>query len=159
MSEKFEVIQIGEVRTKIDDSKFNDSKKRISQLVIFEEFVEALEKIEEYSHIIVIYWAHLIESKERKLRKVNPGGFTQFSERGVFSSRSQARPNPICFTTVKLLLREENILYVENLDALNKSPIIDIKPYTPQFDRPILFEPPIWSYCFRKMKETTSLEK
>ncbi|MBD3213676.1 MAG: tRNA (N6-threonylcarbamoyladenosine(37)-N6)-methyltransferase TrmO [Candidatus Lokiarchaeota archaeon] len=159
MSKKFDIVQIGEVQTNINDSRFKDSEKKVSKLNIVEEFVDALEKIEEYSHIIVVYWAHLLDFEERKLRKVNPGGFTRFAERGVFSSRSQARPNPLCFTTVKLLLREENILYVENLDALNRSPIIDLKPHAPQFDRPCLFEPPIWTYCFRKMRQNTSLEK
>jgi len=154
---KFEIIQIGEVQIDTSNSRFEYRENNVSKLIIFEDFKEALEKIEEYSHVIISYWAHLIDPQERKLRKVNPGGKKEFSLRGVFSSRSQARPNPICLTTIELLERNDNILFVKDLDALDKSPIIDIKPHAPQFDAPLLFDPPIWTYCFRKIKKTESL--
>lgn len=153
---KYEIIQIGEVQTNISNSKFEFRENKVSKLIIFEEFTEALDRIEEYSHFIVCYWAHLIDSEERQLQQVNPGGVKEFSLRGVLSSRSQARPNPICLTTVVLLERKDNILFVKELDALDKSPIIDIKPHAPQFDSPLLFDPPIWTYCFRKIKKSES---
>jgi len=53
---------------------------------------------------------------------------------GVFATRSPSRPNPIGISTVKLLKIEKNILYIQDVDVLDETPILDIKPYVPEFD-------------------------
>lgn len=133
-----DIYPIGKVS--IEVSRSNPSKMKsnpkISKLIIFEEYEDSLDGIEEYSHIIICYWAHLISEKERKLRKVHPRGNKNRAKRGIFSTRSPVRPNPILLTTVELIQRKDNILLVKKLDALDNSPILDIKPYVNHFDSP-----------------------
>jgi tRNA (adenine37-N6)-methyltransferase len=103
----------------------------ISELVINADLDGILDGIEEYSHITVLYWAHLVPEKNRLVKKTHPLGSHDFPLVGVFATHSPARPNSILTTTVRLLGREGNILKVTGLDALNGSPILDIKPYLP----------------------------
>ncbi|MCK5852369.1 tRNA (N6-threonylcarbamoyladenosine(37)-N6)-methyltransferase TrmO [bacterium] len=96
---------------------------------IYDEFVPGLKDIEGFSHIILLYAFH--RSDGYKLQ-VKP--FLEDVVHGVFSVRAPKRPNPIGFSIVKLINRERNILYIENLDILNGTPLLDIKPYVPGFD-------------------------
>jgi len=108
----------------------------ISELIIFEEFSDCLAGIEEFSHVVVLYWSHMAEEQGRRIRKVHPAGQEDLPLVGVFSTRSPVRPNPICVSTVELCGREGNILRVKGLDAVDGSPIIDLKPHHPFFDAP-----------------------
>ncbi len=101
----------------------------ISELEIFNEFDGILEGIDEFSHIMVLYWPHLISEERRSLRKVHPMGRKELPEKGIFSTCSPARPNPVLVSTVRLLGREGNTLRVQGLEAVDGSPIIDIKPF------------------------------
>ncbi len=101
----------------------------VCELVIFEEWEELLDGIEGFSHILVLYWPHLIDPERRNLRKVHPMGRKDLPLQGVFATCSPARPNPVLVSAVKLLERDDNILRVKGLEAVDGSPIIDIKPY------------------------------
>jgi tRNA-Thr(GGU) m(6)t(6)A37 methyltransferase TsaA len=94
-----------------------------------EEFVPGLLDLDGFSHIILVY--HFHESKDFKLQ-VAP--FLENKKHGVFATRAPKRPNPIGMSVVKLLRVDNNILEVENIDVLNGTPLLDIKPYIPQFD-------------------------
>jgi len=96
---------------------------------IFPEFAEGLRDLEGFSHIYLIY--HLHQAPPAKLL-VKP--FLQDVEHGVFATRSPARPNPIGLSIVKLERREGNILYLDGLDILDGTPLLDIKPYCARFD-------------------------
>lgn len=96
---------------------------------VFPEFSEGLQDIEEFSHIILIY--HFNKSKDFKL-KIAP--FLEDEVHGVFVVRAPKRPNPIGISVVKLLRREDNIIYIDNPDMLDGTPLLDIKPYIPDFD-------------------------
>ncbi|MCD6513002.1 MAG: tRNA (N6-threonylcarbamoyladenosine(37)-N6)-methyltransferase TrmO [Thermoplasmata archaeon] len=96
---------------------------------VYEEYVEGLEGIEDFSHIILIYHFHL--SKKHDL-KVVP--YMNDKPIGVFATRAPSHPNPIGISTVKLVERDRNILYVENVDIIDGTPLLDIKPYVPAFD-------------------------
>lgn len=96
---------------------------------VFPEFSEGLQDIEEFSHIILIY--HFNKSKDFKL-KIAP--FLEDEVHGVFAVRAPKRPNPIGISVVKLLRREDNIIYIDNPDILDGTPLLDIKPYIPDFD-------------------------
>lgn len=104
-------------------------RETVSELVIFEEWGELLNGIEEFSHILILYWPHLLDPEKRKLRKVHPMGRDDLPEVGIFATCSPGRPNPVLVTTAPLLERNGNILKVKALEALNGSPIIDVKPY------------------------------
>ncbi|MBN1375030.1 MAG: tRNA (N6-threonylcarbamoyladenosine(37)-N6)-methyltransferase TrmO [Dehalococcoidia bacterium] len=105
----------------------------VSEIVIEESYAELLEGIEEFSHLLVLYWAHLIKPGGRSLTKVHPMGRNDLPLVGVFSTCSPARPNPILVIAVRLLERRGNILRVEGLDAVDGSPVLDIKPYLPSY--------------------------
>lgn len=102
---------------------------------IFPEFCEALKGVEDYSHLIVLYWIHLRDDEEnRRTLLVYPRRHAVNVLTGVFACRSPSRPNPIGLCVVKLVKREGCALTVKGLDALENSPIIDIKPYVPRLD-------------------------
>ena len=103
-----------------------------AELVIDTQLGGILDGIEGFSHLLVLYWAHLIPPEERSRTKVHPMGRKDLPPRGIFATRSPARPNPLCLTPVRLLARRENTLLVEGLDALDGSPLVDIKPYVPE---------------------------
>jgi len=97
---------------------------------IYPEFAEGLQDIEGFSHIILIYAFH--RSYGYALR-VKP--FLDDQERGLFSTRYPRRPNPIGLSIVHLLSRQENTLTFEGVDVLNGTPLLDVKPYVPDFDQ------------------------
>jgi tRNA-Thr(GGU) m(6)t(6)A37 methyltransferase TsaA len=105
----------------------------ISEILIYDEFTGILDGIEDFSHILVIYWCHFTSEEDRSLIKVHPIGRKDLPEIGIFSSWSPARPNPICVSAVPLLEREGNVLKVKDLDAVDGSPVVDIKPYYPGY--------------------------
>ncbi len=97
---------------------------------ILPDFVEGLQDIEGFSHIILLYHFHRVEAASLT---VPP--FLDSRPHGVFATRAPKRPNPIGLSIVRLLRREENILHVENIDLLDETPLLDIKPYVPEFDQ------------------------
>ena len=111
----------------------NAWQKVVSEIVIDSSLTEALDGLEGFSHIIVLYWMHQAASGKLPL-KVHPMGRTEVPRQGIFAVRTPNRPNRIGKATVRLLQRQGNILRVEGLDALDGSPVIDIKPYLPGYD-------------------------
>jgi tRNA-Thr(GGU) m(6)t(6)A37 methyltransferase TsaA len=106
-----------------------------AQVRIFPEFCDGLKGISGFSHAIILYWIHLRDNdKERSVLQVFPRRHAVNVKVGVFSCRSPSRPNPIGLCVVKLIKVEGCVLTVKGLDALEDSPIIDIKPYIPGID-------------------------
>jgi tRNA-Thr(GGU) m(6)t(6)A37 methyltransferase TsaA len=103
--------------------------KRISRVEVFKEFEEGLQDIEGFSHIIVIYWFH--KSRGYHLLVKTPWDDIPH---GLFTTRSPHRPCSLALTVVELVAREENILKVKGLDAIDGSPLLDIKPYFTSVD-------------------------
>jgi tRNA (adenine37-N6)-methyltransferase len=101
----------------------------IGRVEIYPEFADGLKDIEALSHIYLFYVFH--ESQGYKLR-VKP--FLDDREHGIFATCYPYRPNPIGISIVKLISREDNILTVEGVDVLDGTPLLDIKPYVPDFD-------------------------
>ncbi|MFH1651081.1 MAG: tRNA (N6-threonylcarbamoyladenosine(37)-N6)-methyltransferase TrmO, partial [Chloroflexota bacterium] len=105
---------------------------------------EALDGLEGFSHIIVIFWMHRTD-RTRPLRlKIHPRGDAALPLTGLLATRSPHHPNPLGMTAVRLLGRKENILRVKGLDALDGTPVIDIKPYLPGGDSPRGARTPPW---------------
>jgi tRNA-Thr(GGU) m(6)t(6)A37 methyltransferase TsaA len=96
---------------------------------ILPEYEEGLRDLEEFSHVIIIYYFH--RAKEPRLT-VKP--FLEDVPHGVFATRSPRRPNPIGFSLVRLVRREGHILFLDDVDMLDGTPILDIKPFVPRFD-------------------------
>ena len=125
---------IGVVRSKLKQTARRNCKDVVSEIVVDNSLTEALDNLEEFSHIIVIYWIH--RSRRPAPKKVRPMGNPEHALMGVFATRSPDRPNPIGISTVELLGRRENVPVVKNIDVLDGTPLIDIKPYIPEFDAP-----------------------
>ena len=106
-------------------------KNVISQIIINKKYAKGLDGLEDYSHIIIIYWMN--KEKECHL-KHHPQGRSDVPFVGIFACRCPQRPNRIAISTVELISLEGNRLKVKGLDIVNGTPIIDIKPYTPQYD-------------------------
>ena len=133
---------IGIVRSEIKQPARCDFKKVVSEIVLDSSLTEALDNLDEFSHIIVIYWIH--QSTGPAPKKVRPMGNPKHALMGVFATRSPARPNPIGKATVRLVQRRDNILTVKGLDAIDGTPVIDIKPYIPGYDSVDNAKVPSW---------------
>ncbi len=96
---------------------------------IFPEFAEGLQDIEGFSHIFLLFHLHKVDGYRLT---VTP--FLDDRPHGVFATRSPKRPNPIGLSVVRLLRRDGNILCIENVDILDGTPLLDIKPYAAAFD-------------------------
>ena len=99
---------------------------------VFPQYNDGLKDLEGFSHIIMLY--HFHRSKGFKLHVVP---FMDSTPRGVFATRAPKRPNPIGLSVIKLQKIQDNILYIENVDILDGTPLLDIKPYIPEFDEQI----------------------
>jgi len=96
---------------------------------VFPEYAEGLKDLEGFSHIILVYHFHL--SKKSTL-KVKP--YMDNERHGVFAMRGPSRPNPVGISAVRLLRIEENMLHIQDVDIIDGTPLLDIKPYVPEFD-------------------------
>ena len=99
------------------------------QVKVYSKYAEGLADLEGFSHLILLYHFHL--SKGYSL-KVVP--FLQNTEHGVFATRAPKRPNHIGISVVKLEKTDGNLIYVENIDIVDGTPLLDIKPYVSFFD-------------------------
>ena len=133
---------IGIVRSEIKKKTKCNFQDIVSEIVVDSSLTEALDNLDEFSHIIVIYWMH--QSRHSAPTKVRPMGNPENALTGVFATRSPDRPNPIGKTTVRLLQRQENILTVKGLDAIDGTPVLDIKPYIPGYDSVDNAKAPSW---------------
>ena len=115
----------------------------ISELVIERGLSEALDNLEEFSHLIVLYWMHQ-RGRLKVPLKVHPKGRVELPLVGLFATRSPQRPNPLGYTVVRLIKRRGNVLVVEGLDAFDGTPVIDLKPYLPKNDCVAEAEVPPW---------------
>ena len=122
---------IGYVRSSVTDPKDLPFEGVPAQIEILERWEEALDGIENYSHIIVL--GHLNGAEPRSL-KVHPMGISSLPEVGLLASRSPHRPNPITVTVTRLLRRKSRTLSVDPLDLIDGTPVVDIKPYHPSTD-------------------------
>jgi len=105
------------------------NKTVISRIVFNEDYTEALEGIEEFSHLFVIFWLNKVSVHDRKKLKARPCGRNDMPLLGLFATCTPHRPNPIGLTRVKLLNVQRNVITVQDLDAFDGTPVLDIKPF------------------------------
>lgn len=131
---KLELKPIGIIHTPYKDMKEipcqGYKSDKVGEVEIFSGFEEALKDIEGFSHIYLIYYFHETTGYEPLVKT-----FLDTQKHGVFATRHYNRPNPIGISIVELTKREGNILKVRQVDVLDGTPLLDIKPYVPQFDQ------------------------
>ncbi|RLF15743.1 MAG: tRNA (N6-threonylcarbamoyladenosine(37)-N6)-methyltransferase TrmO [Thermoprotei archaeon] len=158
---------IGFVRTQLSDEEVKASWPNgvEADLVILEDYEEALTGIEGFSHIMVIFYMHKVTDEQRKVLKARPRrlaercgiSYEELPLVGVFCLDSPHRPNPIGLTIVELLERRDRVLRVRGLDAYDGTPILDIKPYTPERCKVDIRLPKWYVELMEKLKALNSL--
>lgn len=125
---KIVLTPIGFVRTKAvgDDVR---NRSITSQIVVNQALTKALEGIDGFSHLFVLFWFNEVLNGERATLKVHPRGREDLPLLGVFATRTKLRPNPIGLTLVELVKVEDNVLTIRGLDAFDGTPVLDIKPF------------------------------
>ena len=98
---------------------------------VFPAYVEGLKDLDGFSHIILIYHFHLAKSSSMLMKP-----FMDDQSHGIFAIRAPSRPNPIGISVVRLVKVKGNILHIEDVDIIDGTPLLDIKPYVPEFDPP-----------------------
>lgn len=125
---------IGVIRTPFPQPAGTPIQPRMAQgaqgeVIVFEEYAAGLEDLAGFDRIWLLYWFH--RAGPVRLR-VQP--FLDAQERGLFATRAPCRPNPIGISCVRLLAVEDNVLKVSEVDIVDGTPLLDIKPYAPPFD-------------------------
>jgi len=130
---EFTMRPIGVIHSPFTDKKQTpiqpSRSQAVGQVEVYPEFAEGLQDVEGLSHVILLYVFHC--SSGYTLR-VKP--FLDDALHGLFATRYPCRPNPIGLSIVRLLARHDNILEIEGVDVLDGTPLLDIKPYVPDFD-------------------------
>lgn len=123
-----EIKPIGMVRNEAKSGRAGSWRELVSEIIIDPEHSEALYRLEDFSHIYVLFYLHEMDRPFRT--KIHPRGNPRYPLMGAFATRTPNRPSRIGLTLCKLESREGNILTVRGLDAFDGSPVLDIKPYT-----------------------------
>ncbi|MFP3214272.1 MAG: tRNA (N6-threonylcarbamoyladenosine(37)-N6)-methyltransferase TrmO [Nitrososphaeria archaeon] len=142
---------IGYVKTEMNDEDIRKANGNvISKIIIKEEYIDGLQGLEGYSHILVISYLNKLRDFEIGVLKVKPRRLTKYGlkleelpEVGVFAVDSPARPNPIGLSIAEIIKIDKNVITVKGLDLFNETPILDIKPYS--YERVVKeFKVPDW---------------
>ena len=142
---EIELEIIGSVVTPIKEPVDENWGEVVSEIVLEKKYADGLIGLKDFSHAIIIYFMHLATDKERVKIRRHPQGRDDMPFVGIFSQRAKRRPNPVGVTAVKIIKVENNVLKIQGLDAIDGTPVLDIKPYYPR-DRvanPII---PEWVY-------------
>lgn len=116
--------------TEKDQTPIQSVRSQVIGLVeVYPEFADGLKDIEDLSHIHLLYIFHASSGYSLHVKP-----FLDDLEHGIFATRYPYRPNPIGISTVRLITRQENMLTIEGVDVLDGTPLLDIKPYVPDFD-------------------------
>ena len=135
------VKPLGKAKNDVTKPMLPGWKDIVTKIVINKNYAKGLDGIEDYSHVIIVYFM----DKEMECHlKHHPQGKNDIPFVGIFACRCPQRPNRIAISTVELVGRKGNIITVKGLDIVNGTPILDIKPYTPQYDRVGKAKVPKW---------------
>jgi tRNA-Thr(GGU) m(6)t(6)A37 methyltransferase TsaA len=136
MSEQIVYEPIGVIRTPFREAKGTPIQPAAARGIegrveVFPKYAPGLADLEGFSHVILIYHFHRCGPAKLSVRP-----FLDQREHGVFATRAPARPNPIGLSVVRLLGIAGNVLQVADVDIVDGTPLLDIKPFVPQFDAP-----------------------
>jgi len=135
--QEFKIQSIGIIRTPFKSSTdvpIQSIKSGIQGYIeLSEEFRDGLKSLSGFSHIILLYWFH-----RAKAPKLQAKPYLDSDLHGIFAIRAPSRPNPIGISIVKLVSIEGTRLHIAGVDMLDKTPLLDIKPFVPEYDnRPL----------------------
>lgn len=127
---------IGTVHCPVTQMSQGNWAQVVSEIHLDPALAGGLQGLEGFSHVLVVFWLDQIaafDPQKQLLRK--PRGMDDMHELGVFAQRTKYRPNPIGVTAVELVGIRDHVVSVRGLDALEGTPVLDMKPYIDAFDR------------------------
>ena len=135
---------IGYIWSPVKDAVDAGWGKVDSEIHVNDDLAAGLKNIEDWSHVVVIFYMHEVSFDPSQDLVRRPRGLQEMPEIGIFAQRARHRPNGIGITAVKVLGVEGNVLRVRGLDAIDGTPVLDIKPYAPVYDG--VYDPmvPMW---------------
>jgi tRNA-Thr(GGU) m(6)t(6)A37 methyltransferase TsaA len=125
---------VGIVRSRLRDLRYRDTSRDRAVIQVAADSVPALSGLDGFSHAIVLTWLDRVSEEERGTLQEHPGGDDSMPRTGVFALRTHHRPNPVGVTVVRVDRVEGDSLHVVGLDAIDGTPVLDIKPYLPPYD-------------------------
>ena len=128
-------------RTSTDDFRWGEIETRLE---IEPELAEGLTGLEQFSHLVVVFYMHRDPEGEPFALLRRPRRREDMPLLGVFAQRGRMRPNPIGVTTTEIVRVEPGAVVVRGLDAIDGTPLLDLKPYAPVFDRRDTARVPDW---------------
>lgn len=140
--ESISLTPIGFVKTSTLPEHIN-KRQHVSEIVMRAGLTPALDGLDEFSHIFVIYWLHNVSAQRHQILKVHPRGRHELPLLGVFATRTPLRPNPIGLTITELVGIKRNIIIVRGLDAYDGTPVLDLKPVD-HWDTELKLRVPDW---------------
>lgn len=130
-----ELVYIGRVRSPVKEAVDTDWGQVVSEVILEPEYAPGLQGLEGFSHALVLTHLHLAEWSPEKHLLRHPQEREDMPLTGIFAQRARHRPNRIGVTAVELLGVSGDTLRVRALDAVDGTPVIDVKPYVPLYDR------------------------
>lgn len=132
---KFEIEAIGIVENEVNKQSDENWGKIISCIKLYHKYQGGLKGLENFTHLIVVTFLHEAKYVREKHLQRRPRNLEEMPLVGIFSQRAKDRPNPIGITAVKIVEVFDDSVLVEGLDAINGTPVLDLKPYYPHYDR------------------------
>ncbi|MBI5099541.1 MAG: tRNA (N6-threonylcarbamoyladenosine(37)-N6)-methyltransferase TrmO [Nitrospirae bacterium] len=126
---------IGYVESAVKEQTDENWGEVEARVVLRPEYRAGLQGIEQFSHALIVTFLHeaLFEPSKRLIRR--PRGLDSMPEVGIFAQRAKDRPNPLGVTAVSIAGVQSGVLVVRGLDAIDGTPVVDVKPYYPAYDR------------------------
>ncbi len=135
MTEKIELAPIGEVRNKARRPMTAGWGGVQSEIILYEEVLDCIQGLDGFSHLIILFWMHEVDDHGRQTKRISLSlSNSRRIKLGGLATRTQARPNPIGMSVVRLVSQKDGILKVDGLDAIDGTPVLDVKPYLPPYD-------------------------
>ena len=130
-----EMVPIGSVKNQVTDRKDTSWGNDVSSIVLDEPYISGLKGLEAFSHAVVLFWLNQARYDREKHLQRRPQNRDDMPLVGIFAQRGKDRPNQIGMTAVEILSVTEDTLTVRGLDAVDGTPVLDIKPYYPVYDK------------------------
>jgi tRNA (adenine37-N6)-methyltransferase len=135
------VKPLGKAKNSVTKPTLSGWKDVVTEIVIDKKYAKGLDGIEDYSHVIIVYW---MDQEHECHLKHHPQGREDIPFVGIFACRCPQRPNRIAISAVELVGRKRNSITVKGLDIVGGTPILDIKPCTPRYDEVKNAKVPDW---------------
>ena len=132
---RLDLRAIGVVRSPVAEPVDEGWGLVVSEVRLEERYASGLKGLEEFSHAVIVVWLHKAEFALHAHLRRRPQGREDMPCVGIFAQRARHRPNPIGVTAVEIVGVEGNVLRVRGLDAIDGTPVLDVRPYFPACDR------------------------